>query len=307
MSVDRPFSRPAQDGDKPRRESSSKSPSLLMYKLALARASREGDGQAALAPDSPSSAHSPSQGTDDVAAAWAALRTVALDPGQLDRNLVITANRSDPAHISFDVLRAKIVQPLAERGWKRVGITSPSRGCGKSFVAANLAISLSRYKAFRTILMDMDLRLPTVGRTLGLTDLVSMGEFLRGHVGVEDFIRRVGPNPLNIGPSLALGLNGRGEPFAAELFHEAITAESLARLDAALAADIMLFDLPPVLAVDDVIAVKPHVDCLLVVAAAGLTTPRELREMSLRLGDDTPILGVVLNKGEGEDLSSYGV
>lgn len=307
MSVERPFSRPKNDGDKPRRANPRKSPSLLMYKLALARASREGDGRAPVESDNPFTVYNPPQATDDVAAAWAALRTVALDPGLLDRNLVITANRSDPAHISFDVLRAKIVQPLAERGWKRVGITSPSRGCGKSFVAANLAISLSRYKAFRTILMDMDLRLPTVARTLGLTDLSSMGEFLRGHVGVGDFIRRVGPNPLNIGPSLALGLNGRGEPFAAELFHESVTAASLARLDAALAPDIMLFDLPPVLAVDDVIAIKPHVDCLLVVAAAGLTTPRELREMSLRLGDDTPILGVVLNKGEGEDLSGYGV
>lgn len=276
-----------------------------MYKLALARASREGDGRSTAAGDAALAYSSPDV-SEAVAAAWAGLRTVTLDPALLDRNLVVTANRSDSAHIAFDVLRAKIVQPLAERGWKRVGITSPSRGCGKSFVSVNLAISLSRYKAFRTVLMDMDLRLPTVARTLGLTDLSSMGEFLRGHVGVEDFLRRVGPNSLNIGPSLALGLNGRGEPFAAELFHEAVTAESLARLEAALAPDIMLIDLPPVLAVDDVIAIKPHVDCLLVVTAAGLTTPRELREMSQRLGEDTPILGVVLNKGEGEDLSGYG-
>ncbi len=306
MSAERPFTRPTQDHDKSRRGGPRKSPSLLMYKLALARASREGDGRAAVTSDTPFTVYASPQASDDVAAAWAGLRTVTLDPALLDRNLVITAGRSDPAHISFDVLRAKIVQPLAERGWKRVGITSPSRGCGKSFVSVNLAISLSRYKAFRTVLMDMDLRLPTVARTLGLTDLSSMGEFLRGHVGVEDFVRRVGPNPLNIGPSLALGLNGRGESFAAELFHEATTAESLARLDATLAPDIMLFDLPPVLAVDDVIALKPHVDCLLIVAGAGLTTPRELREMSQRLGEDTPILGVVLNKGEGEDLSGYG-
>ncbi len=307
MSVDRPFSRPTQDPDKPRRAGSRKSPSLLMYKLAMARASREGNGRAAGAADAPFTVPSQRQASDAVAATWAGLRAVTLDPALLDRNLIVTANRSDPAHIAFDVLRAKIVQPLAERGWKRVGITSPSRGCGKSFVSVNLAISLSRYKAFRTVLLDMDLRLPTVARALGLSDLSSMGEFLRGHVGVEDFIRRVGPNPLNMGPSLALGLNGRGESFVAELFHEAATAESLARLDAALAPDIMLFDLPPVLAVDDVIAVKPHVDCLLIVAGGGLTTPRELREMSQRLGEDIPILGVVLNKGEGEDLMGYGI
>ncbi len=98
---------------------------------------------------------------------WAALRRIPVDAALLERNLVITASRTDPAHASFDVMRTRLVQAMAEKGWRRVAITSPTKGCGKSFTAVNLAITLSRYENSRTILMDMDLRHPALARYLG--------------------------------------------------------------------------------------------------------------------------------------------
>lgn len=283
-----------------------RSPALLMQQLALARAIREKDDGEAPAAPVPSGEGDVALAPDLVSANWARLRAISLNVGRLDRNRIIAAGRTGPAHFSFDVLRTKIVQPLAERGWKRVGITSPTKGCGKSFLALNLALSLSRYGDFRTVLMDMDLRSPAISSILGTRFTSSMGDFLRGHVAPESFFCRVGRNSLKVGPTLAFGLNNRGEDFASELFREPSTRESLSRLDASLAPHIVLFDLPPVLALDDVIALKPSLDCVLLVAGGGLTTPRELRETSHRLGDDLPILGVVLNKGEGESVTDYG-
>ena len=82
---------------------------------------------------------------------WDSLSPLPVDPAMLERNLVITAARTDPAHAAFDVLRTRLVQALSDNGWHRVGITSPTRDCGKTFTAVNLAITLSRYDNCRTL------------------------------------------------------------------------------------------------------------------------------------------------------------
>jgi len=237
---------------------------------------------------------------------WSSLLQVPVNEAALAQNLIITARRVDPAHAAFDVLRARLVQALADRGWNRVGITSPTRDCGKTFTAANLAITLSRYDNCRTLLMDMDMRNPSLAKTIGLRSTSSMGDFLRGQEATDAFIRRVAPNGLNIGGNLALGLNGVIEPYAAELFHEARCAEVLARVQAELAPDVLLFDLPPALAQDDVIAFRKHMDCVLMVVGGGITRASDVRESVRRLGEDMPIVGVVMNKAEGEGIDLYG-
>ncbi len=237
---------------------------------------------------------------------WSSLLQVPVNEGALAQNLIITAQRVDPAHAAFDVLRARLVQALADRGWSRVGITSPTRDCGKTFTAANLAITLSRYDNCRTLLMDMDMRNPSVAKTIGLRSTASMGAYLRAEVTTEAFVRRVAANGLNIGGNLALGLNGVIEPFAAELFHEARCAEVLRRVQAELAPDVVLFDLPPALAQDDVIAFRKHMDCVLMVVGGGITRASDVRESVRRLGEEMPIVGVIMNKAEGEGVDLYG-
>ncbi len=116
---------------------------------------------------------------------------------------------------------------------------------------------------------------------------------------------RFAPNRLHIGAQLALGLNDRVEPYAAEILHDSATAATLANLQQDYEPDIMLFDLPPVLAQDDVIALRKQFDCVLMVAGGGMTTPRAMRESIRRIGEDKPIVGIVLNRAEGEGLSEY--
>jgi len=236
---------------------------------------------------------------------WSNLLTIPVDPRTLARNLVITASREDPAHAAFDVLRTRLVQALAEHGRRRVGITSPTRDCGKTFTAVNLAITLSRYDNCRTVLMDMDLRNPTLARRIGANAPQPMGDFLRGQIPTEAFLRRLAPNDLNIGGNLAFGLNGRIEPYAAELFQQQSTTDVLARLQEETEADVMLFDLPPAMAQDDVIAFRPHFDCILMVVGGGITKASDVRESIRRLGEDKPVIGIVLNKAEGEGVDDY--
>jgi Mrp family chromosome partitioning ATPase len=192
---------------------------------------------------------------------------------------------------------------MGRRGWRRLGITSPTKGCGKTFTSLNLAVTLSRLDGLRTLLLDLDMRQPALARAAGAPG-GALGDMLRGLRSPKEALTRVAPSTLRLG-RLALGLNGQSEPFAAELMREPSATRALQSIESILQPGITLLDLPPTLAQDDVLALRPHYDALLMVAGGGQTTPRELKEAARRLGPDTPILGVVLNKAEGEDVADY--
>ena len=67
----------------------------------------------------------------------------------------------------------------------------------------------------------------------------------------------------------------------------------------------MLFDLPPALFYDDVIAFRPRFDGLLLVIGGGITTEKEVKEVERRIGEETPLLGMILNKAEGAEVGRY--
>lgn len=236
---------------------------------------------------------------------WDALDALAIDPDHLERQRLISARRRDPAHVAFDVLRTRLLAALRENGWSRVAITSPTKNCGKSFIAANLAISLSRQASCYTILSDMDLRRPSLARMFGAESTGRMGRFLTGEARAREVYLRIAPNELNIGENLALGLNRRAESYAAELLQGPEAGPVLKRLDEALLPDVHLFDLPPALYHDDVLAFRAHYDGVLLVVGGGVTRPGDVREVKRRLGEDTPLLGVVMNKAEGLSIADY--
>lgn len=232
------------------------------------------------------------------AAAWNALSPIELSARHLERNRIISHGRSDPAHVAIDVLRTRMLGALARKGWTRVGITSPNAACGKTFTAANLAISLSRQAQLHTILVDMDMRQPSLARVLGVEKQESLRWFLEGEIPASKFLMRVGAN-------LALGLNSKRMRDAGEMIQAPATAHALATMQAQLAPDVILYDLPPMLAGDDVTGFLPNLDCVLLVVGGGLTRPADVAECERLLEDHCPLLGVVLNRGEGVNVRHY--
>lgn len=236
---------------------------------------------------------------------WSLLREEPLDEQAMARNRLISAARTDPAHAAFEVLRTRLMQALSEQGWSRVAITSPTKDCGKSFVAANLALSFSRHETARTVLMDMDLRNPSLARLLSLPAPGRMSDFLTGRTQTPRHFLRFGPNRLKIGGNLAMGLNDQVETYASELLQLPATSAALGKMHRDLRPDVVLFDLPPALYHDDVLAFSPEYDGVLLVVGGGITRAEEIREVSRRLSDHTPLLGVVLNRAEGPTITNY--
>ncbi|WP_240672162.1 exopolysaccharide biosynthesis protein [Tropicibacter alexandrii] len=236
---------------------------------------------------------------------WDDLATFKVDEEHLAENRIITAQRDDPAHAAFDVLRTRLLQALNDNGWRRVAITSPGKDCGKTFTAANLAISLSRQENCRTLLMDCDMRRPSLHKTMGISTPGAMGDLLRGTVDPGDHLMRMGSNRIHAGRNIAFGFNNLVEPYASELLQDPSTARTLDLIESRYDPDVMLFDLPPALFYDDVIAFRPLFDGVLLVIGGGLTTEKEVKEVERRLGEQTPLLGVVLNMAEGTEIERY--
>ncbi len=226
---------------------------------------------------------------------WESLNAVTLNGDTLARNALFTDPAESPAGAVFDILRTRISQAMAEKGWRRIGITSPTHGCGKSFTAANLALALARRPSSRVVLIDLDLRSPNLHTMLGLTPPGALRDFIDGSQPMEAMFVRVGR-------SLALGLNGDPVPDAGDVLQGPDTALALAALDTQLDPEIVVMDLPPALVGDDVIGLAGKLDAVLIVADASRTTAKEIRACEALFEGRIPVMGVVLNKAQDRGL-----
>ena len=231
---------------------------------------------------------------------WAELDSFTPAPAVMRQNRIVTFERRDPVHTTFDMMRTKAVRMMRDKGWTSVGVTSPTAGCGKTTVGLNLAFSLAHQPDMRTVIMDLDLRRPAVAKHLGLTQPQSMASVLQG-------TRELTENFVRFGENLAIGTSARGIRSASEILQHADTGRVLAELKSQFQPDILIYDLPPMLVNDDVLAFLPHVDCVLLVAAAERSRLDEIDKCEQDLADQTNVLGVILNKCRypGEDYGYY--
>ena len=232
--------------------------------------------------------------------AWAELAAFEPDPRLMAKNRIVTFADVDPAHVTFDMMRTKVLRAMRQNGWTSLGITSPSSDCGKTTLTINLAFSLAHQPDVRTVLVDLDLRRPAIARALGVTRPQSMASVLHA-------TRPVAENFVRYGDNLAIGTNAIGVRNASEILLSPATAQGVVGLKAALQPDLILYDLPPMLMSDDVMAFVPHLDCVLLVAAAEKTRLDEVDKCEQDLAEQTGVLGVVLNKCRymGEDYGYY--
>jgi len=229
----------------------------------------------------------------DPARVWDSL--TALNPPRLQllRAGLAPLDDRDATSAAMDLLRARLLPVLTERGWTRLGIAAPTPGCGASFVTLGLGMSLARLPALHTLIVDLDLRRPGLARLLGIEEPGRLSDLLTDDQPIESVLWRMGSN-------LALALNARPLPDPAVVLQDAATARALDGLAEALHPDAVLYDLPPVLASDDVIAFAPQMDALLLVADGSRTTAEDIRRCERLLDGRVPILGVVLNRAQDE-------
>ncbi|MGL4321581.1 MAG: CpsD/CapB family tyrosine-protein kinase [Paracoccaceae bacterium] len=230
---------------------------------------------------------------------WDSISPISLDADRLSGNGLFTQSGSHPAVSVFDMLRTRLLQALREKGWQRIAITSPTHGCGKSFVAANLALSLSRLPATRTVLMDLELRRPHLAGIFGVADAAPLREFLSGEQPLEGHFRRFGRN-------LGLALNSESVDDPATVLQDPDTAMALDAMSQQLQPDVVIYDLPPALVSDDVMSMIPQIDAVLLIVDGTRTTAEEIKATERMLDGHVPLMGVVLNRAQDRKAGTTG-
>lgn len=222
-------------------------------------------------------------------AAWKRLTQVSLDPVVLSRNLLVASAPCDAA-TPFDILRTRILAKMKTHGATRLAITSPTDGCGKSTFVGNLALSLARKRELRTLVFDFDFRQPSLIRKFGLEEIGPRFSALSGTR------RNFESTCLRVEANLGLSLNSTKPSHPAELLGSPRARDLIDQIEADFKPDIILFDLPPLLPVDDARAALEMVDRALIVAMADKSTQAEVDQAQLITAEHGKSMGVVLNK-----------
>lgn len=173
-------------------------------------------------------------------------------------------------------------------------VTGPEVGCGKSLVAANLAATAAQ-AGQRVLLIDADLRRPSVHTCLGLGAAPALGEGLAAENLIYWSTVVPGLFALTVKAPATAPVDLWGPEQAARLLRDVRTA-----------FDLVVVDAPPVLVAADATVLAPHADAAVLVAAAGRTDAHALEQVARELAAaGLPQIGAVLNRFAPEKSLSF--
>ena len=205
----------------------------------------------------------------------------------LARKLITVENPKAIVSEQFRTLRTNINFSNPDKVLKTILVTSSSPGEGKSTTSANVA-SVYAQEGKRVLLVDGDMRKPTVHHTFGLKNTKGLSNVLTRQVSIEEAIQ---PSTLD---NLSIMTSGPIPPNPAEL----LASKSMEQLIGELTAqyDFVIFDAPPILSVTDSQILSNRCDGTVLVVKAGEAEKAMVQKAKESLvASQANILGVVLN------------
>ncbi len=212
-----------------------------------------------------------------------------LDEARLEREHILPPSAGGVNGGAYKLLRTQVLRRLDQLQANTLAVLSPAASAGKTLTAINLAIAIAADHRRTALIVDLDLRNPSVHRRLGFEPALGIEDCLQdGRPVQEAIVRVVGYERLAVLPART----------TVEHSSELLTSERAARLVAELRARytdrVIIFDLPPVLLTDDALAFSRSVQAGLMVVGEGRTQRNELMR-SMALLKDLTIVGSVLN------------
>lgn len=219
-------------------------------------------------------------------------RTKSLDVplSVLRQRRVMAAYDKGPFVDAFKILRTQVMHRLREKGWNVLGITSPGDGEGKTLTAVNLAVSLAMESSQTVLLVDANLRNPSIHDVFGLKDCAGLADYLLDDVPVENLLVHPGIGRFVLLPG------GRAIQNSTEILTSPKMVALVEEFKHRYPSRIVIFDLPPLLQTADVLAFSPYTDALLLVVEEGKTSAGDVQRALSLVKESRPILGTVLNK-----------
>ncbi|MDH3266010.1 MAG: CpsD/CapB family tyrosine-protein kinase [Gammaproteobacteria bacterium] len=227
---------------------------------------------------------------DGASKIWTNLGKVELDPACMARNRIIMGlHNPASAEMAYNMLRTRLIKRMRDNKWSSIVLTSPNSGAGKSVTAINLAASVAREPNQTAYLIDLDLREPSLHDYLGVKPQSDLTAYLNGHAEITDVLAYAGI------PKLYFGFSTVPQQHSADLLASRRMGQFVEEVKTRDPHGLILYDAPPVLEADDVLAFAPQFDAVILIVAEGETKRDDLRK-SIDILSDINIAGVVLNK-----------
>lgn len=221
-----------------------------------------------------------------------------VEPGELGESIVMLSNPHSTDAEAFRVLRTNLLFASVDHELHSLLISSPNPGEGKSFVSSNLAVAFAQ-TGKRVILIDADLRKPTLHRVFSLVNNVGVTSALVAPTSaLESMLQATSV------PDLRVMTSGPLPPNPSELLSSHKMEELLHNL--ATQCDLVVIDSPPVTVVSDTAVLASRADGVLVVFAADRVRRDLARNAMAALRQvNARVLGVVLNRTTGNQHGYY--
>jgi len=226
----------------------------------------------------------------------AAAETVESYTVRLNSLLVAGLAPKSLAAEQYRQLRTRLAHAEGANNLRSVLVTSPQKGEGKSVTSANLALTMAQELQRRVVIVEADLRKPSMQHLFGLPAGPGLTEYLEGAAELKDVMRFLPDHNLTVIHAGSAAAN------PAELLGSTAMRRLLDTLRTRF--DRVILDTPPVLPLADVAVLAPLVDGMLMVVRAGVT-PKPAIENALRAFDSSRLLGIVLNDSGHEQDYRY--
>ncbi len=238
------------------------------------------------------------QFTDDKIIRYTTTRAVPVN-NLREKRIII--NQQNSISDAYRILRTQILQRLNENSWNTLAITSACDGTGKSLTAINLAMSLAGEVDTTVLLVDANLRAPSLDKHFGFTATSGLTDYLLDDKPLEEIL--IHPEGV---PRFVLLPAGKAIQNSSEMLSSTKMKTLVDELKTRYSSRVVIFDLPSILNSSDALAFIPNIDTTLIVVAEGSTQESQLkRAFELMKGNE--VIGTVLNWAYTVDKDHAGL
>lgn len=228
-----------------------------------------------------------SQASPSSGAASQSIQSVSRSADRSRAERISLLDLSTPGAACARRIAQKVKRRAAQRDIRSIVVTSSLRGEGKTTTACNLAIALTRLdRSESVVLVDLDLRRPSIARSLGLKPVRTVNEVLERRASVDEALL------VTDVPGLSVLATDRGISMPEPLLSSQNLRNLLELLERRFSR--VIIDTPPALVVSDASSVIDAADGYIFVASAGNTPTKSVRGALDHLPHDK-VLGCVLN------------
>lgn len=198
----------------------------------------------------------------------------------------------------FRLLKNNILFPEKGKPPRSIMITSPSPDEGKSFISANLAVSIAQSIDEYVLLMDCDLRKPSIHKLFGLNETRGLSDHLSSGIPLPSLLKKTFIDKLTILPGGTIPEN------PSELLSSEQMRHLLSEMKSRYSDRYVIVDTPPPYITSETNAIARVVDGIVIVIRQGKTRKKEVQDIIDIYGRDK-ILGVIKNFATKSPGSSY--